>query len=565
MKKWFLFGIPIVLIVLLVGWRFQVKAGQEAENGGPGGGGGAPRAGGGAPGGGGAGGGRGGMNRTPTVEVIPAKGGEIETILETVGSLESPNKANIAPRTTGRIEFLQVREGDQVSAGQVLVRIDPSDIEGQVAQARSTVAEARARLAQAQLGQGPAQAGITGQIEQQTAAVASARAEYNQVQRNNDAQISVVESDVTDNEAQVRSAEAQVKSAEAALTRDRANLANAIARRNRVEQLYKDGFSSLQAYEDARTAVQVQEGVVAVTDSQLNAARQNVTSATAQLKAAQNQLAIAKRKGVSDIAASKARLDQALANLKVAQANRAQNPAYRENLEALRQSVKAAEAQLSSAQSRRAETELRAPISGIVTERNADIGSLASPGEPVLVVQSVDSVYIRTSLPLDAVNRVSTGQTAKVKIDAYPGQSFTGRISNVNAAADPESRQITALIRMENSGGKLKPGMFAHVTIVTGRVDAEIAVPREAITVTPRGATIAVIGDDMKAQVREVKLGVQSDTMAEILEGIKPGDKVVVLTFDPLREGQTVQLPGQGRPGGGQGGQNRSDNATKGS
>jgi multidrug efflux pump subunit AcrA (membrane-fusion protein) len=557
MKKWFWFGIPIVLVILLVGWRFQVKAAAEAEGGG--GPGGAAR--GGAPGGGGpggpGGGGRGGAGRTPTVEVISAKGGEIETILETVGSLESPNKANIAPRTTGRIEFLQVREGDRVTAGQVLVRIDPSDIEGQVAQARSSVAEARARLAQAQLGQGPAQAGVAGQIEQQTAAVTSAKADFDQVQRNHEAQIAVAESDVTDNEAQVRSAEAQVKSAEAALTRDRASLANAVARRNRVEQLYKDGFSSLQALEDARTAVQVQEGIVTVTESQVNAARQNVTSANAQLAASKNQLSITKRKGVADIAASKARLAQAQANLKVAQANRAQNPAYRENLEALRQSVRAAEAQLSSAQSRLSETELRAPISGIVTERSADIGSLASPGQAVLVVQSVESVFIRTSLPLDAVNKVFTGQTAKVRIDAYKDEVFTGRISNVNAAADPESRQITALIRLDNAGGKLKPGMFAHVVIVTGSVDADVAVPREAITVTPRGATIAVIGEDMKAQVRNVRLGVQSDTMAEVLDGVKPGERVVVLTFDPLREGQTVQLPGQGghRSGGsGQGG-----------
>jgi len=441
------------------------------------------------------------------------------------------------------------------------VRIDPSDIQGQVAQAQSTVAEARARLAQAQLGQGPAQANVAGQIEQQTAAVESAKADYNQVQRNHEAQIAVAESDVTDNEAQVRSAEAQVKSAEAGLTRDRASLANAIARRNRVEQLYKDGFSSLQALEDARTAVQVQEGIVSVTQSQVNAASQNVTSARAQLAASQNQLAITRRKGVADIAASKARLAQAQANLKVAQANRAQNPAYRENLEALRQSVRAAEAQLSSARSRLSETELRAPISGIVTERNADIGSLASPGQAVLVVQSVESIFIRTSLPLDAINRVVTGQSAKIRIDAYKGEVFTGRISNVNAAADPESRQITALIRMSNASGKLKPGMFAHVSIVTGSVDADVAVPREAITVTPRGATVAVIGGDMKAQIRTVKLGVQSDTMAEITDGIKPGDKVVVLTFDPLREGQTVQIPGQG--GSGQGGSGNGGGATK--
>lgn len=557
MKKWFWIGLPLVLLAALVVWRFKVKAANPMTGGPGGGGGGAAQGGGGGggrPGGaggpGGGAGGPGGMSRTPTVELAEAKAGEIESQLETVGSLESPNKANVAPKSSGRIEFIQVREGDEVSAGQTLVRIDPSDLEGQVAAARSNVAEARARLAQAQLGEGPTRANITGQIETQTASVASARADLDQTTRNYESQVQVAQSDVTDAEAKVRTANAQVTSANAALGRDKANLANAIAKRNRVEELYNSGFSSLAALEDARTAVQVQQGVVDVSLSQVEAAKESVNSANAQLQSRKEQLSIAKKKGQADIAAAKARLAQAQAGLRVATANRSNNPAYRENLLALQAGVSAAQAQLSQAQSRMLETSLKAPIAGIVTDRSADIGSLASPGTPLIVVQSIDWLIVRVSLPLDVLGKVRVGQTAKVSVDALKGESFQGAITNVNGAADPESRQITALIRLENPGRKLRPGMFSHVIIVTGKVDAAVTVPREAIRTTQQGSTIAVVDKDMKASVRPVKLGVQSDSMAEVLEGVKAGEKVVVLSYDNIREGQTVQLAGQGGPGG---------------
>lgn len=568
MKKWFWIGLPLVLLVALVVWRFKTKADNPAGPGGMGaGGGGAAQGGGGRPGGGGAGGGGGmGGSRAPTVELAVAKAGEIESQLQTVGSLESPNKANVAPKSSGRIEFIQVREGDRVSVGQTLVRIDPSDLEGQVAAARSNVAEARARLAQAQLGEGPTQANVTGQIETQGAAVASAKADLDQTTRNYESQIQVAQSEVTDAEAKLRTANAQVTSANAALGRDKANLANAIAKRNRAEELYNSGFTSLAALEDARTAVQVQQGIVDVSVSQVDAAKQNVTSATAQLTSKQQQLSIAKKKGQADIAAARARLTQAQAGLKVATANKSNNPAYRENLAALRAGVQAAEAQLNQSQSRLMETNLKAPISGIVTDRSADIGSLASPGTPLIVVQSIDWLIVRVSLPLDTLGKISVGQTAKVSVDALKGETFEGKITNVNGAADPASRQITALIRLENPGQKLRPGMFCHVIIVTGKVNADVTVPREAIRTTQQGSTIAVVDDKMKASVRPVKIGVQSDSTAEILEGVKAGDKVVILSYDNIRDGQTVQLPGQGGgPGGGGGGQGRGQGGGGGS
>ncbi len=126
MKKWIYVGVPMVLLLGLIFWRFQVKAADAAANGAGGGmtaggagarpggsgGGSGGAAGGGQRAGGGSGGGPGGMSRTPTVQVAVAAPGEIDSMLDTVGSVESPNKAQIAPKSTGRIDSIEVREGD---------------------------------------------------------------------------------------------------------------------------------------------------------------------------------------------------------------------------------------------------------------------------------------------------------------------------------------------------------------------------------------------------------------------------------------------------------------------
>lgn len=560
MKKWIYIGVPLLLLMGLIFWRFQMKA-QDAAQGGAGGTGGGMSAGGsGARGGGSSGGssgggqrgggGPGGMSRTPTVQVAVAGPAEIDSMLDTVGSVESPNKAQIAPKSTGRIDSIEVREGDRVQAGTVLVRLNSSDVDAQIAQRQSEVASARARLAQAKIGENPNSVSLQGQFEQQRAAVTSAEIELRQATTNQDALVTSARNDVTAAESRLRTADSQVSSAVAALERDQASLANAEAKWNRAKALLEKGYISLQSAEDTRTAMEVAKGTVKVSENAVAAAKQNLVSAQALLNSAKEQLGVIRRKTQTDIANANTKLVQAKSNLRTAGANKSQTGAYKEQISALQASVRASEAQLRQAYVDKAETVLRSPIAGIVTERRADIGSLASPGSPVLVVQSLAQVFIRASFPVESVGKVFVGQAADITIDALPGKTFHGLVRNVNGAADPVNRQIILLIKLDNEGGVLRPGMFGHVKIVTGAVRAKIVVPREAIRLSKEGASVAVIGDDMKASIKPVKTGVQNDKMVEILEGIEPGEKVVILSVDPVREGQTVQFP---KAGGGKG------------
>lgn len=523
MKKTLWIGLPLLILVVLVGWRYQSNrqaAGAQAQQSGQ------------------------RRGAAPTVELAIAGPKTIITTIETVGSAESPFRVELAPKISGRIESLTVREGDSVRKGDVLVRIDPAEQRSLVLQMEANLAEARSRLAQAQLGQIPNSTGIEAAIEQRRADLTSAKADLQQVQRNYDALVASADADVTDAEARKRSSESRVENAAAELNRQNANLKSAKSRLDRAESLYKEGFTSLQALEDARTAYEVQLSNVEVAKGQASSARNDVQSATAQLKSANSQAQIARRKGTADIESAKANVAKAESALKSAVANRAQNPAYAQNLAALKAGVQAAEAQVNQARTRLQDLALTSPIDGTVTRRNADPGSIASPGSPVLELQSLDWLYVVGSLPMEEAGKVRTGQEVQLQFDALPDEMFTGRIAQINSAADVQSRQFGIRVRLENARRRVKPGMLGRIGIVASRVGAAVTVPREAVKTTPAGkSTVTVVDEENKASIREVTVGAGDKLVVQILSGVSVGEKVVRLSFSQVREGQQVRPP----------------------
>jgi RND family efflux transporter MFP subunit len=296
-----------------------------------------------------------------------------------------------------------------------------------------------------------------------------------------------------------------------------------------------------------------------------------VESARAQRAASNNQLAITKRKGLADIEAARARVTQARAQLDVASANRSQTPAFQQNLAALRASVTAAQAQLRQARTRAGDTVLKSPIEGSVTARGMDPGALASPGTPILTVQFLDWLYVTSSLPLEQSASVYKGQAAQITLDALPGRMFGGRVTQVNAAADPESRQFGVSVRVENAGRLIKPGMYGRMRLVTRTFTAPVVVPREAVKESPEGTTVTVVDKEGTAEVRKVAVGVSDPTGTQILSGVRSGEQVIILSFQPVADGQKVRTGnereggggGAGRPGGG--GRQRGEGAGQGS
>ncbi|HET6383801.1 MAG TPA: efflux RND transporter periplasmic adaptor subunit [Armatimonadota bacterium] len=534
MKRTVLILIPLLLLSSLIAWRLhqnEAAAASQTEMR-------AAR-----------------MKAPPVVSVAVVSVRTLQHTFESVGTVTAPLDVKLAAKVTGRIDSVLAQPGDQVHTGQLLVQIDPSDILAQIQQNRANVAEAQYKLAEAETTKMPAMVSVSSQIAQQKAAVASARANYKQLQENYDQQVAAAESAVTDAQGRVDSATAAIANAKAVIQSARANLENAQSQYKRTHDLFTGGFVAAQDVDTAMTEVKVQQSAVNVARSQLNTATAAHDSAAAQLLAAENQAQITKNKGKSDIAAGGAQLAQAQAALDYANANQMQVPAYTQSLEALKAAVNAAQASLADVEALYAQTRLASPIDGYVTARYMDPGTTTTAGQPILALSYIRQVWVTIPVPEETVTRLSLGQAASVTFDALPGRQFTGTIIQIPPSADPVSRQVAVRIRLDNSAGLLKPGMFARVTIVLQKADDATVVPPEAVHQDKSGSTVLAVDQGGVVHKTPVSTGMATPNDVAIVAGLKAGERVVTLSARPLKDGETVQITGSHASGsGGQGG-----------
>lgn len=492
--------------------------------------------------------------KAPASVVLATAGPKvISDVLETVGTVESPTLVKLSPKVSGRINRLLVREGSVVKPGDLLVELDPGDLRAAVLQQEANLAEARSRLAQARATQGSTDVQVSTTIDQQRAQVGSANADASQTESNFAVQLAGARSAVVDSEAKLRSAKAQVTTTQADLESAQSNAENAKAKLDRVESLYKQGFIAAQDVDDARTTLKVQQSSVNSANSRLAAAQAGVESATAQLNVVKGQVAILERKGLSDITSARARATQAKSSLKAANANRSQTVAYAENLSALASAVRVAQAQLDQARSRVNDTILRSTIEGTVTAKSLDEGSLATAGQPILTIQYLKSVYVNVGIPIDQSRSVRIGQSAVMTFDGIPDK-ITAAIAEINPAADAQTRQFTVRFKIDNPSGTLRPGMFAHVALKLRDTNAEVVVPREAIKIAKGVNQIVVVDKDKIAHIMPVELGATNGNETQILSGVEAGDKVVALSYNPVKDGQSVAEASSKKEGGAKGG-----------
>ncbi len=518
-KKAVLIVLPIAILGGLIGWRIKSKSGNDQQM-------------------------KAGMasKRASSVQVGTAGPAIISGNIAAAGNLDSPFKVQLTSRISGKIESITVREGDAVTAGQVLVKIDPATAQTGLSQAQANLAQAQARLAQARIESAPNSAGVKGQIDQQTASVANLEAELTQTKRTVDSTLTTLTGAISDANSRVFATQSSITTAEATLEKERATRKNLQGKVDRNKELVDKGYIAEREYDDSLTALDVQDKQIQIAIALLSSAKQANKTAVTQLAQAKAQLEIAKAKAKADVAASQAKVNQGKSSLRVATANKAMNPAYQENIKALAAAVSVAQAQVNQAQTLLGETDLKSSINGVITARNADEGALASPGQAVLVIQSLDWLFFVSSIPVELGDKVRVGQIAKIAMEGTGGKEVQGAITNINPSADPQSRQITLKIRIENADRALRPGLFGKINFSTDAKKVDVSVPKEAVHYTGKIPSIAVVNKDNKIEMRLVKLGVSDEKVIEITEGIAAGDKVVTLTYDALKEGKEVKV-----------------------
>lgn len=250
-----------------------------------------------------------------------------------------------------------------------------------------------------------------------------------------------------------------------------------------------------------------------------------------------------------------AQVQQALAELSIAQANQkrnqelvAQNFISQRSLDESAANLQVARAKLSLAQATAGRLKIIAPFDGIAGIRLVNVGDYLKDGADIVNIEDIDAIFVDFRLPERFQAKVKRGQTALLDMDSLPGSKFSAKIQAIDPLIDANGRSVGVRGCVDNRQLQLRPGMFARVNTVFGVRENARVIPEEAII--PQGGRQFVIrllpGDTPQSRISqriEVKVGLRSPGKVEVLGGLEIGDTVVVAGQQRVpRDGMAVSV-----------------------
>ncbi len=195
--------------------------------------------------------------------------------------------------------------------------------------------------------------------------------------------------------------------------------------------------------------------------------------------------------------------------------------------------------------------DIRSPINGTVTQRLDVVkvgntvtpvgGVIESADSSLFVVEDLDTLMLRVNVPERELAKLSVGQVAELRFDAVPDRTFTGKISLISPYVNADTATFAARIRVTETGGLLRPGMFARVAIVYERKPDALQIPRTALLDGDGPPKVFVVKDG-KADERAVKLGLTNGAWIEVTDGLKDGEQVIVVGQGAVKPGTAVRV-----------------------
>jgi cobalt-zinc-cadmium efflux system membrane fusion protein len=276
-----------------------------------------------------------------------------------------------------------------------------------------------------------------------------------------------------------------------------------------IDQAEADYLKALSDYENARRTSAAEVKFAQATYDRTKMLYEKTITAGKNLQAAEHDLELAKATAASSIAGSRVAVTAARRHLLIL---------------GLKDSAIDA---LESKPGLAAVFSLTSPLSGIVVERNATIGATVGSDANLFKIIDISSVWIDANVFEKDLERVRRGQEVRVTVPAFPGSTFSGRVILVSSVVDPETRSVKVRTEVPNPDGRLKPDMFANVEIITDAHRAAISIPQSAL-LNDGGKTVVFVAVGSGYEKRAVTAGIQSNDRVEILDGLQPGDKVVV-------------------------------------
>ncbi len=245
----------------------------------------------------------------------------------------------------------------------------------------------------------------------------------------------------------------------------------------------------------------------------------------------------------AQLAEAQARAREASEQLQRIQTLKRKGFATQANLDTQVAAAAAARAQANEARASIGDRVITAPFSGWVSLRTISPGAVINSGTEIATISDIDRIKLDFPVPETALSAIRPGLTIDATSAAYPDQPFRGQIANIDPVIDPNTRSVMVRAILANGDRKLKPGMLLTVRIET-RPRVGLSVPELAIVGEGDARYVYVVGADGKVKRTAVRTGLRSAGRIEILEGLRPGQKVVTEGVVKLADGMKVRLVG---------------------
>ncbi|WP_293355376.1 MULTISPECIES: efflux RND transporter periplasmic adaptor subunit [unclassified Microcoleus] len=473
-----------------------------------------------------------------TVTVAAVESAEVAQTLEATGTVAPYDLLPVLPQANGlQIKQVLVKEGDAVEKGQVMAVLDDSVLRSQIAEATakvqsadSTVEQAQALVQQAQSAQQEAQAGVAqaqAGVEKAIADAAQAKTGVGQAQ------------------AGVEQAKAGVEQAKAGIASAEAKLAQAQREVNRTQNLASQGVISQQDLEKRKTERDTAVQDVNKAKADLNKALEEQNKAAEEVRSAQAKVATAEANistARAALSSARAKVNTAGSAISSARANVGNNAA----------GVRSNEAQVKQLQTQIEQTIVRAPDSGIVSERIGRVGDVSSGSQKLFSIIRGNKLELQLKVPETQVYQVKPGTAVQITSDSDKRIKLSGTVREISPLVDPQNRQATVKIDLPTSEF-LRSGMFLRASISTTTAQG-LKVPAKAILPQSDGSSIVykLVGED-KVQAQPVEVGEitggavgdLTSAKVQIKKGLKAGDKVVVAGAGYLKDGDRIKVVSQ--------------------
>ena len=376
---------------------------------------------------------------SPATDNLPVvktwKVATVPTDLTVTGKISPAEEIQVVSKISGKIASVAVTEGSIVEKGDVLVTLEASDYQDQVAQAQAALAGAQARLRETRAGT------RTQQLQQLASTVEQAEAGYKAAENHY----------------------------------------------NRMKALFDSG---------------------ALSQAELEKASLDLEKARTGLEQARAQYDLAEEGPTADTVA------------------------------ALEAEVSRLNASLAMAKNGYANTQITAPISGVIAKRNVDPGEMAAAGTPLLLLVKMDEVRVEASVPQEKINQFVVGAEVEVRVASAGSKPRKGKVEFVSPVADTNSSSFPVKVKLDNPDGSLRAGMVAEISLA-GEFQQGIKVPSSAVVTKEGKQYIFTVDGDVVHQA-EVSVSQAESGWTVVASGVAEGQQLVLNPTDALSEGSRV-------------------------